>query len=130
MKKLFAFVALFVCLLGLAGCTTKVSGKTFVYENLEIKFTENVSEEYQKGIKDALVKLNENTSITFKAEDEGTVWTQDGKTVTYGEIVYTAKGGKLIHSLDVSDLDIKILFVEIKLSEYVTSVKVTYKESK
>ena len=130
MKKILAFVALFACLLGLASCTTKVSGKTFAYESIDIKFTDEVSEEYQEGIKEALVKLNENVTITFKAEDEGTVWTQDGKTVKYGDITYTAKGGKLTHSLDVSDLDIKILFIEIKLSDYVTSVTVTYSESK
>ena len=71
------------------------------------------------------------------AKDTGGIYEPDSWTLPGGKQEYdetTIETGirevKEETNLDVSDLDIKILFIEIKLSDYVTSVTVTYSESK
>ena len=106
MKKILAFVALFACLLGLASCTTKVSGKTYVYDSFSYEISEDLTA-IEKGVAElaatGIKKTYEVIELVFDAETEGDVWTQDGKTVTYGGVEYTVKGKKLVLSVSEDD---------------------------
>ena len=132
MKKLFAILELFAVVLSLSACTTKVAGKTFVYDELEIKWTDKVDEDKQESITNFLVKMNEDAEITFNEDGTCTLgtYTQDGSKVLVGDVEYTAKGGKLTYELDVTTLDIDLGFIKISLSDYAESVTVVYKVKK
>ena len=68
MRKLFAFLALFAVVLTLSACTTKVAGKTFVYEELEISFTEKGDENTNAKIQQYLEALYTGKEITFNED--------------------------------------------------------------
>ena len=133
MRKLFAFLALFAVVLTLSACTTKVAGKTFVYEELEISFTEKGDENTNAKIQQYLEALYTGKEITFNEDGTctGGTYTQDGSEVVVNEtLTYEAKGGKLVYNLDIATLDIDLGIIKIKLSDYATSVKLTYKVKK
>lgn len=135
MKKLrWLFVVIVALVVSMAFCAcggSSVEGKKYVYDSLEISWSEsatdvqknaivgmiqlaNPSEEINKN--NVLEKMNElmeeqmgdaQASIEFKAEGKAVTnpgnmevtWTQDGETVTVGEMKMTVSGKKLTVSM-------------------------------
>ena len=99
MKKILMFFSLFVCLFTLASCSAEVSGKTYVYDSFEYKLSDDLT-----GAEKAVVELAvtgfkktcEVLVLEFKVDTEGSLWTQDGNKVSYGGVIYTVKGSKLV----------------------------------
>lgn len=131
MKKLFAILALFAVVLSLSACTTKVAGKTFVYEELEIKWTDEADDSTKEKVEAAVVLVFGGSKVTFEEDQEGTTWTQDGSTVTVAGVEYTAKGGKLYKEVSIEELEEESTVLKLLgLSKYVTSVKIVYAVAK
>ena len=98
MKKIFAFLGLFACILTLVGCS-KVSGKTYVYESFTYELADDLStleEIAAKAVAATAEALAKNNKMVFDPETEGDLWSQDGSKVIYGGIEYKVKGSKLI----------------------------------
>lgn len=131
MKKLFTILALFAVVLSLSACTTKVAGKTFVYEELEIKWTDEADDSTKEKVEAAVVLVFGGSKVTFEEDQEGTTWTQDGSTVTVAGVEYTAKGGKLYKEVSIEELEAESTVLKfLGLSKYVTSVKIVYAVAK
>ena len=131
MKKLFSILALFAVVLSLSACTTKVAGKTFVYEELEIKWTDEADDSTKEKVEAAVVLVFGGSKVTFEEDQEGTTWTQDGSTVTVAGVEYTAKGGKLYKEVSIEELEEESTVLKpLGLSKYVTSVKIVYAVAK
>ena len=131
MKKLFTILALFAVVLSLSACTTKVAGKTFVYEELEIKWTDEADDSTKEKVEAAVVLVFGGSKVTFEEDQEGTTWTQDGSTVTVAGVEYTAKGGKLYKEVSIEELEEESTVLKpLGLSKYVTSVKIVYAVAK
>ena len=131
MKKLFSILALFAVVLSLSACTTKVAGKTFVYEELEIKWTDEADDSTKEKVEAAVVLVFGGSKVTFEEDQEGTTWTQDGSTVTVAGVEYTAKGGKLYKEVSIEELEEESTVLKLLgLSKYVTSVKIVYAVAK
>lgn len=131
MKKLFAILALFAVVLSLSACTTKVAGKTFVYDELEIKWTDEADDSTKEKVEAAVVLVFGGSKVTFEEDQEGTTWTQDGSTVTVAGVEYTAKGGKLYKEVSIEELEEESTVLKLLgLSKYVTSVKIVYAVAK
>lgn len=131
MKKLFTILALFAVVLSLSACTTKVAGKTFVYEELEIKWTDEADDSTKEKVEAAVVLVFGGSKVTFEEDQEGTTWTQDGSTVTVAGVEYTAKGGKLYKEVSIEELEEESTVLKLLgLSKYVTSVKIVYAVAK
>ena len=131
MKKLFTILALFAVVLSLSACTTKVAGKTFVYEELEIKWTDEAYDSTKEKVEAAVVLVFGGSKVTFEEDQEGTTWTQDGSTVTVAGVEYTAKGGKLYKEVSIEELEEESTVLKLLgLSKYVTSVKIVYAVAK
>ena len=117
MKKFLAAVAtvlaVVVMALTLAGCTANVSGKTYVYSEVQMEIPEGTST-FEQGLmttaKGAVEVLYKNAKYTFG--EDGKVsgyavgsWKQDGKTVTVtvGDAtttVFTVNGNKLEQGIE------------------------------
>lgn len=89
LKVMAAAMAVIALAVAFAGCTIKVSGKTFVFSEVRIELPKDASEDDKTAAEaaKAIVELGvKNVKYTFK--DDGTMgsglgkWTQDGKKVT------------------------------------------------
>ena len=65
--------------------------------------------------------------MTFAAEDEGSLWTQDGSDVTLAGVTYKVRGDELYKSVTIEELEEESSILRaLNLSKYVKSIKVVY----
>ncbi|MGN0806976.1 MAG: hypothetical protein ACI4MN_00830 [Candidatus Coproplasma sp.] len=122
LKSMTAIFAVVVLAFAFAGCTTNVSGKTYVYSEVIAEIPEDASTIEQglittaKGVVEETFK---NSEVTFN--EDGTVgsvstWAQDGKTVTVktGDTVtatYNVSGKKLERPYQYGSYSFTIVYV-------------------
>lgn len=122
LKAMTAIFAVAILAFAFAGCTTNVSGKTYVYSEVIAVVPEDASTIEQglittaKGVVEETFK---NSEVTFK--EDGTIgsastWAQDGKTVTVktGDTVtatYTVNGKKLERAYQQGNYSFTVVYV-------------------
>ncbi|MGN1104744.1 MAG: hypothetical protein ACI4QI_07720 [Candidatus Coproplasma sp.] len=123
LKAMTAMLAVVVMAFAFAGCTAKVSGKTYVYSEVVAVVPEDATTFEEALIisgKAAVEATYKNTELTFNEDGSFgslSTWTQDGKTVTVktGDTVtstYTVKGNKLEQVYEYESLSYTIVFVQ------------------
>lgn len=101
-----ALLTLIMCM-ALAGCATKVKGKTYVYDSYEISYTDDVTDEQKTACEKVIeVAMVVAKNIKYEFKDDGTV------TAGIGTYKYEQDGKDVI--LKLKDAEVKRLTVSGK----------------
>ncbi len=113
MKKfataLVSVLAVVVLALTMAACS-KVDGKTYVFDSLEVNGEVVTSGEEYENYKDICIKFDDGKVYAVEGEEQEQIgtYTQDGKTVSAAGVKYTVKGSKLISETTIFGNTMKV----------------------